>query len=84
METLQNGKKQGVLTTLDREGDTKIIWDPENEDEVAAARQLFDSLKEKRFVAYSVTGKKGEKGEVIKEFDPELEMIIMSPPMVGG
>ena len=84
METIEKTRKLGTLSVLDREGDTRITWDAENEDEVNAARTMFESLKKKGFSAYSVKGKKGEKGELIREFDPELEMIIMSPQMVGG
>jgi hypothetical protein len=64
-------------------GDTKVIWDPHNPDEVAAAKQQFDTLKKKGFIAYTVT-KKGDKGDIIREFDPDAEKIILSPPVTGG
>jgi hypothetical protein len=73
------------MRIMDREGDTKHIWDSDNPDEVEAARLLFDSLvKEKKYVAYKVEGKKGEKGEVMRRFDPTAERVIFSPPLVGG
>lgn len=75
---------QGELSMMDHAGDTKIIWDADNADEVAAARRTFDDLRKKGFAAYSVEGKDGEKNEVVREFDPEAERIIMAPPMVGG
>lgn len=71
------------LSVMDRTGDTKVIWDSGNADEVAVARDTFTKLKKKGFLAYSVK-KGGEKGTILTEFDPEAEKIIMSPPMAGG
>jgi len=72
------------MAQLDRSGDLKVIWDKNNPDEVAAARAQFIELTtKKRFLAYKVLDKAGEKGEVIKEFDPNAERIILAPQMVG-
>jgi hypothetical protein len=76
-------RKVGEMAILDLTGDTKVIWDPHNPDEVAAAKAQFDTLRKKGFIAYTVN-KKGDKGEVIREFDPDAEKIILSPPLVGG
>lgn len=73
-----------VMEVMDPTGDTKIIWDAANEDEVENARRTFDDLKKKGFIAYSVKGKNGKKGEIIREFDPDAERLIMAPPMQGG
>lgn len=75
--------RQHELITLDKSGDTKIIWDPDNPAEVEAAKATFDSLKKKGYLGYKVD-RKGEKGEVLKSFDPEAEKLIMAPQMVGG
>lgn len=72
------------MAIMSKEGDSKLIWDKDNADEVANAKRTFDELKKKGFVAYSVQGKRGEKGEVLRQFDPEAERLIMAPPMVGG
>lgn len=74
---------QGELIILDHTGDTKIIWDRHNRDEVSAAKKTYDDLKKKGFMAYSVKDN-GEKKELIDEFDAEAERIIMSPRQVGG
>jgi hypothetical protein len=74
---------RNVMSILDMTGDTKVIWDPKNPDEVDAARQQFNTLKAKGFLAFSVK-KDGEKGTRIKEFDPEAEKIIMSPQPLAG
>jgi hypothetical protein len=76
-------KELREMCVLDRTGDTKIIWDPENADEVETARQTFDKLRKKGYAAYSVK-KNGDKGEVIREFDPNAEKLILAPQMVGG
>ena len=73
----------GTLAVLNHKGDVKTIWDSENEDEVNAARKQFDELREKGFLAYKVD-KSGDKGSVIRKFDPNAEAIILAPPMVGG
>lgn len=73
----------GELAVMNSTGDTKVIWDPHNADEVAAAKAQFDALRKKGFIAYTVN-KKGDKGEIIREFDPNAEKIILSPPLAGG
>jgi len=72
-----------VLAILDKTGDTRIIWDPDNETEVENARRTFDELIKKRFQAFKVKGN-GQKGEVVREFDPEAEKLILAPALVGG
>ena len=64
-------------------GDSKLVWSSSNQDEVSAARKMFQDLKAKGFLAYSVK-KDGDKGSVVREFDSEAEKIIMTPPLVGG
>lgn len=71
------------LVILDRTGDTKIIWDPDKPVEVESARQSFNNLRAKGYMAYKVD-RDGGKGEVIKQFDPLATKIILAPQMVGG
>jgi len=71
------------MAVMDSTGDTKLIWEEENRDEVEAAREMFDSLKRKGYLAYAVN-KKGDKGDVLDRFDPSAEKIIMSPQLKGG
>ena len=76
---------EGEARLLDRHaGDLQIIWDRTKPDEVATARAAFDALKAKHYTAYRVGEKKGEKGTVVRDFDPTLERLIMSPLLVGG
>jgi len=71
------------LACIDLTGDTKITWDPSNEDEVEAAEATFDRLRGKGYLAYTVD-EDGEQGEVITKFDPQARRIILTPPMAGG
>lgn len=75
---------RNVMSVMGREGDVKTVWNPDNEEEVEAARKQFDDLVgKKKFLAFAVK-KDGEKGEQIKKFDPEAGKIILVPPMQGG
>lgn len=82
-ETTTEENQKGMLCVMSHKGDTRLIWDKHNDDEVEAAETMFDNLKEKGYVAWSVK-KDGEKAEVIKKFDKKAEKIIMSPPIAGG
>lgn len=73
----------GLLCCLDQTGDTKVIWDPRNTDEVACAKATFDKLTKKGHAAFSVNAD-GSQGTQIRAFDPTAEKIILVPQMVGG
>ena len=73
----------GKISVMGKEGDTKVIWDASKPDEVESARRTFDDLKKKKYIAFKVK-KDGSQGEVISEFDPDAEKIILAPPMSGG
>ena len=73
----------GELRELGPHGDTKMVWDADEEDEVKVAKNTFNKLRKKGYFAYKVK-KGGEKGKVITEFDPDAEKIIMALPMQGG
>ena len=74
----------GEMAVMGRMGDLKVIWDRSKQEEVQAARKQFDEMRKKGYLAFSVTGKNGEKGGQITEFDPDAERIILAPPMRGG
>ena len=72
------------LAVMDSQlGDNKIEWNADRPAEVAAARDMFYAMKEKRYVAYTLD-ESGHRGELIREFDPDAERIIMQPQRVGG
>ena len=75
----------GQISVLGKEGDTRLIWDKTKPAEVQAAREMFDSLKAKGYLAFSVVEKAvGDKGEQLTKFDPNAEKIIMAAAMQGG
>lgn len=74
----------GCLSTLDRTGDTRVMWDSRNKAEVKAAKDQFETLLASGYMAYKAEGKEGLKGEQIREFDKKAERIILVKPPVGG
>ncbi len=74
----------GEIATMGVEGDVKTIWDRSKPEEVENAKRTFDDLRKKGYCAFRVTGKDGEKGEQMTEFDPTAERMIMVPQMRGG
>lgn len=82
----QEDKRMGImgeLSVMNETGDTKTIWDSDNQDEVDAARVTFDSLRKKGYMIYTVK-KDGEQGEQMRKFDPLAEKMIAVPPIVAG
>lgn len=73
--------EMAVMTPTD--GDLKIVWDSEKRAETEHARKAFDDFKAKGYLAYKVN-QSGDKGEVMKSFEPDAERIILAPRMVGG
>jgi hypothetical protein len=71
------------LRVLSSMGDTKVIFDPDNDDEVAAAKVQYKTLINKGFKAFKVK-KSGEPGKKMKKFDKDAGKIIMVPPIIGG
>ena len=73
----------GELRVLGREGDVKTIWNKDAPAEVEAARNTFNELKAKGYIAYSVEDG-GGRGKRIFDFVPEAGRIVMAPQMTGG
>jgi hypothetical protein len=72
------------MRVMGQRGDSKVIWNPDNNDEVEAAEKQFEQLvKKKRFRAFRVDAE-GGKGEPISKFDKNAAKLIMVPPMAGG
>ena len=72
------------IAVMGEPGDTKHIWNKNKPEEVKAAKALFKSLTEAGYRAFHVTGKEGEAGEQMRDFDPNAERMIMIPQMQGG
>jgi len=73
----------GRCAVLDATGHTELTWDTRDQASVDAARKKFDDLLGRRYLAFKVNDD-GTKGEQIRAFDPEIEDMILIPPMQGG
>ncbi len=82
--TTESNKTDREIAIMGKDGDVKKLWDSTKPDEVADAKRSFDDLRKKGYLAFRVTGKEGEKGEQMREFDPDAERMIMVPQMRGG
>lgn len=79
------GDKTGVMLVPKwDEGHAEFKWDKKNAQDVEDARQYFIKKKAEGYLAYRIDPKTGDKGEVLKEFDPSAERIILLPPLKGG
>ncbi len=78
------GPNQGSMAVLGANGHTKIVWDRTDDVDVEGARDMFNVIKAEGYMAYKLEGKDGRKGEVITDFDPKAERIVMAPPLQGG
>jgi hypothetical protein len=78
-------RTQHVLHITDETGDTRIMWDPANRDEVDTAKAAFKTAKKKGMLAYAVDPDSGDRtGEVIRDFDETRGKIIMVRQTQGG
>jgi hypothetical protein len=73
----------GRCAVLDGTGHTELSWDTRDPDSVKAAKEKFDELLSRRYLAFKVNDD-GSKGEQIRAFDPEIEDMILIPQMAGG
>jgi hypothetical protein len=76
--------KTGIMHELCSRGDVPVMWDRNEPDEVAVARKTFQEAKKKGMIAYRAEGKDGHRGEVIRDFDPAAERIILVRQHQGG
>jgi hypothetical protein len=73
----------GELISMSRKGDVKLSWNRDNEQEVTAAREIFDEKIKEGWAAFAEK-KFGGKGDKVKTFDPDAERIVLVPPIAGG
>jgi hypothetical protein len=72
-----------TMRVMGIDGDTKLIWESDNCEEVEAAKDTFNKLTKKGYKAFAVK-KGGSQGEMIDKFDPDMEKIILAAPISGG
>jgi len=84
MTELAVAEPTGELCILDESGDSRVQWDRNNPEQVAAAKKKFDELRAKGYLLYKVDSRGKQSGEVITQFDPTAERIIGHARMIGG
>ena len=65
-------------------GDVTVEWEVEKEETVSAARAAFDKAKSQPGTVFYKMNAKGNIGTVIREFDPQADVIVSHPMVVGG
>lgn len=77
----------GVMHKMNRKGDMNISWDKNDPRDVALAKNAWDHAHSRdggRMIGYRVVGEDGKRGEVVREFDPNAERLILVPQIQGG
>lgn len=71
----------GSIAELNHEGDTKYTWNRKNQAECNAAREHFDNLLKKGFLAFKVT-RLGCKGDQTEAFNPSAGKYLFTAPQM--
>lgn len=82
--SINDSSDKNTIAILGKEGDLQTTWNPDNANEVAAAKTVFTQLTRSGHAAFR-TDRSGKKtGEQIHEFDPNARTILLIPAMQGG
>lgn len=72
-----------VQIVMDRSGDTRHEFDPADVTAVTDAEQRFSELTGRGFRAVAL-GKDGNRGKLLRQFDPTVEQTLFIPQLQGG
>jgi len=72
-----------VQIVMDRSGDTRHEFDAADTAAVALAEERFRELTRKGFRAVGL-GKDGGPGQLMRNFDPQVEQTLFIPQLEGG
>lgn len=61
-----------------KDGDKRLVWDSTNLNEIRDAKEMFDQLIAEGFVPYCVDPSGKKTPQIMTEFDPVAEEVIMS------
>jgi hypothetical protein len=73
----------GEMSIMDSSGHKQVTWNTDRLDEIAAAKESFDSLVGKGYSGFA-SKEKMEPKHPIREFDPTMRELVMVPRIVGG
>jgi hypothetical protein len=83
MESGGKEKDMAVLRVLNANGDDRVDFDSDVQDErLARARALFEAKVGKGWMAYAPDDTGG--GTQIRRFDPKVKEIVLQPAIAGG
>jgi hypothetical protein len=71
-------QNHGCFAQMGQEGDIKYTWDPNNPEEVEAARSHFNDLKAKGFLIFKM--KRWSRNEQVEDFDPRQGRLMFQAP----
>ncbi len=80
----------GKLRILSPDGDRQIVWDQERveagdldaAEALREAERIFEEQRSRGATAFRVA--RGAPAELLKEFDPTADQVVMVPRVVGG
>jgi len=78
--SLATGKRMHILSSR---GDDTVTWDTKDPIAMRRAQALFEEFRKQGHLAFR-TRADGSNPEPIHKFDPDAEVITMSPALVGG
>jgi len=73
----------GVQIVMDRNGDTRHEFDVGDAKALTRAEERFRELTGKGFRAVAL-GKDGNRGTLLRTFDPQVEETLFIPQLQGG
>lgn len=74
-----------MFSIPDPSGDTRIMWDPRNKDDLATAEAAFDSARKNGMTVYLVNPESGESsGEIVHKFPKKEGKLIAVRQIAGG
>lgn len=73
----------GEMSIMDTSGHKQLKWQMDSLDEIAVAKQTFDSLTRDGYSAFG-SKTRNETKQTVKEFDPTMEDLVLVPRTVGG
>lgn len=79
----QSEKATGEIAIMGSNGDSKHYWNKNNDLETKVAGKVFKKFSKNGYRAFRMT-EKGDKGEIMDEFDASAECILFVPQMMGG
>ena len=83
MSATANASGKISFRILSNNGDDRYSWDRRFLDQVHEARDMFYSMRKKGYAAY-LPSRGGKKGQLITEFDAEVEEVIFVGAVQGG